>query len=93
MPNITIRDVPEPVHRTLARRAARNGQSLQQYLLTTLTALTDTPTMDEWLEEVDEHIAASRRERARVGGPPVDVDVVALIHQMRAERDAHLSGL
>lgn len=90
MPNITIRDVPEPVHRTLAHRAARSGQSLQQYLLATLTQLTSTLTMDEWLDQVDARLAESRTERG--GGPPAEFDAVELIHQARAERDAHLSG-
>ena len=91
MPNITIRDVPEPVHRKLAERANRSGQSLQQYLLATLTELTQTLTMDEWLDRADASVA---RQRARRGGAsPPDVDVVALLHQQRAERDAHIAGL
>lgn len=83
MPNITIRDVPEPVHRKLAQRAERNGQSLQRYLLDQLTEMTEKLTMDEWLER-----AAALRERM----PPIEgVDTVALIRQGREERDAHLA--
>jgi hypothetical protein len=40
MPNVLVRDVPEPVHTELARRARANGHSLQQYLTQQLTRLT-----------------------------------------------------
>mgnify|MGYP005823323127 CR=1 FL=1 len=91
MPNITIRDVPEPVHRKLAQRAERNGQSLQQYVLARLTEMTETLTMDEWLEQVDASVARQRERRG--GAPPPDVDVVSIIHDAREERDARIAGL
>lgn len=85
MPNITIRGVPEPVHRTLVARAERNGQSLQQYLLDQLTELTEKLTMDEWLERVAAHCEAM---------PPITgIDTVALIAAGHAERDAKLADL
>jgi antitoxin FitA len=33
MPSVQIKDVPDEVHAVLRRRAALNGQSLQEYLL------------------------------------------------------------
>ena len=53
MPNVQVRDVPAEVHETLVRRAARAGQSLQQYLAGQLAAIAATPTLDEVLERVD----------------------------------------
>ena len=83
MPNITIRDVPEPVHRKLVERAERNRQSLQQYLLDLLTEMTEKLTMDEWLER-----AADLRARM----PPIEgVDTVALIKEGHRERDAKIA--
>lgn len=83
MPNITIRDVPEPVHRKLVERAERNRQSLQQYLLDQLTEMTEKLTMDEWLER-----AAALRARM----PPIEgVDIVELIDAGHAERDANIA--
>ena len=53
MPNVTIRDVPEPVHRELSRRATAAGQSLQQYLVAELARLAATPTLDEVLGRIE----------------------------------------
>ena len=52
MPNVLVRDLPEPVHAELARRARANGQSLQQYLAQQLTRLTEQPTLEEILQRV-----------------------------------------
>ena len=83
MPNITIRDVPPDVHRKLVARAERNRQSLQQYLLELLTEMTETLTMDEWLERVAAH---------REAMPPIEgVDTVELIKAGRAERGAKIA--
>jgi len=75
MPHIQIRDVPDPVHETLVRRAGLAGQSLQQYLAAQLTLLAETPTLDEVLDRIGkrrggrmsgrEAIAAIAAERAR----------------------------
>ncbi|WP_426570743.1 FitA-like ribbon-helix-helix domain-containing protein [Aquihabitans sp. McL0605] len=84
MTNITIRDVPEPVHRTLSARAAKRGQSLQQYLVDTLSQLTVVPTMDEWLEEIDAMHAG--------WDPSIDrsLDDVAYLEASHEERDARI---
>jgi antitoxin FitA len=77
---IQIRHVPEDVHARLKARAAAAGMSLSDYLLREVTALARRPTWDEIFEEID-------RE-----GPllKVDVDTVALIHEMRQEREREL---
>jgi plasmid stability protein len=51
---IQIRDVPEDVHRTLKSRAAAEGRSLSDYVLTEVTRIARTPTP----EELDERIRA-----------------------------------
>ena len=53
MPNILIRDVPAEVHGELARRAERQGRSLQQYLTALLTREATTRTLDDVLDSVD----------------------------------------
>ena len=50
MPSVQIKDVPDDVHRALRVRAARAGQSLQEYLLAQLIEEARTPTLDEVLD-------------------------------------------
>jgi hypothetical protein len=50
MPSITVRDVPEDVHLELAARAARAGQSLQEYLRGQLIEVAGRPLVGEVLE-------------------------------------------
>lgn len=90
MPDTTL-PLPAEVRAKLEDRARRNGQTLEHYLVDHLIDWAAKPTMDEWLESVDEHIARSRLERG--DRPPPDVDTVELVGEMRAERDAHLAGL
>ena len=52
---ITIRNVSDKVRNELAARAARKGQSLQEYLHAELTALASRMDMDEWLARVREN--------------------------------------
>lgn len=85
MPNITIRNVPPDVHAVLSDRAATAGQSLQQYLLGELTAQALRPTMEEVLERIEARLGAPDDERE-------PVDIVALIHEQRAERDRRIAG-
>lgn len=61
MPNVLVRDLPEPVHATLQRRAASQGLSLQQYLAGELTRLAERPTAAEVLDRV------GRRSGGRIG--------------------------
>lgn len=58
MPSITIRHVPDEVRDELAVRAARSGQSLQEYLLGQLSEMAGRPDVAELMVEV------ARRKRA-----------------------------
>jgi plasmid stability protein len=71
MPNVMVRDLPDDVHAELQRRAARNGQSLQQYLAGQLRRLAAQPELDEILDRID------RRRGGRVGLAQAAEDVVA----------------
>lgn len=77
MPSITIRDVPQETRDELAARAAGAGQSLQEYLRSTLVELAEKPDLETILarararalatettvtaEEILEHLEADRR--------------------------------
>ena len=52
MPAITIRNVPESVRNKLAARAARRGQSLQEFLRAELISSANELTVDELIEQV-----------------------------------------
>ena len=73
---VTIRDVPEGVRDELAARAARGGQSLQEYLRTLLVNVAEKPTVGEVLA----------RARARVEATGVRLDPAATIAAKDAER-------
>jgi plasmid stability protein len=57
--SMTIRDVPDEIRDVLAARAARAGQSLQEYLRAQLTALAGRPTADELWARVAERVQAT----------------------------------
>ena len=57
MVSITIRNVPDSVRDAYAAKARRRGMSLQEYLLAELTQRADVPTVEEWLDEVEERLA------------------------------------
>ena len=65
---ITIRDVPDNVRNELAARAARQRQSMQEYLLGELERIASRPSIAEWLHGV--------RERKAVYGTRVSSDVI-----------------
>ncbi len=75
MPSVQVKDVPDDVHRTLRRRAANAGQSLQEYLLALLIEEAQTPTLEEVLD----------RAGGRAGGR-AGLKVAAAA--TRADRDA-----
>jgi plasmid stability protein len=54
---IQIRNVPDPIHRTLKARAAMAGMSLSDYLLAELRRSTERPTRQELLDRL---VARSR---------------------------------
>jgi plasmid stability protein len=71
---IQIRNVPDPLHRTLKSRAALAGMSLSDYLLAELRQVAERPTRDEL--------------RARLASRPELTLSVTPAEAVRAERDA-----
>ena len=65
MASILIRDVPDDVRAELAARAARKGQSMQEFLKATLVEMVAKPDIETWVEQV-------RRHRAEAEGPGTD---------------------
>jgi antitoxin FitA len=57
---INIRDVPEKVRDELAARAALQGKSMQEYLLSELARLAARPSLDAWLAQVRKRKRASQ---------------------------------
>ena len=72
MKMIQIRNVPDELHRSLKARAAREGRTLSDLILSDLPRLADKPSPDEVLARI--------KGRSPVGGPPAH-DLIA------AERD------
>jgi antitoxin FitA len=50
---VQIRDLPEPIHRTLKARAAASGMSLSEYLRTLLARAASRPTPDELAARIE----------------------------------------
>jgi len=73
---VTVRDVPDGVRDELAARAARNGQSLQEYLRTLLVTVAEKPTVGDVLA----------RARARVEATGVRLDPAATVAAKDADR-------
>ena len=64
---ITIRGVPDEVRDELASRAARQGQSMQQYLLGELERIASKPDVEAWLADA---------RALRSSGPKVTADEI-----------------
>lgn len=73
---ITIRDVPDDVRDELAARAARAGQSLQEYLRAMLVQSTERPPVADVIA----------RARARVVATGSRVDVESILSARDADR-------
>jgi plasmid stability protein len=73
---VTVRDVPDEVRDELAARAAREGQSLQEYLRSLLITVAEKPTVAEVLA----------RARARVAATGVRLDPVSTVLGKDADR-------
>ncbi len=59
VPSITIRNVPVNVRNELAARAARKGQSLQEYMLDALSRMASKPTVEEVTARIEERLKRS----------------------------------
>ena len=57
--SMTIRDVPDKTRAELAARAARAGQSLQEYVRAQLTALAERPSPDMLWNRVQHRVQAT----------------------------------
>jgi plasmid stability protein len=73
---VTIRDVPDGVRSELAARAARAGQSLQEYLRGILVTAAAKPTVEEVVD----------RARARVAVTGLRLDSAATLQARDADR-------
>lgn len=71
---LTIRNVPDRVHRALKARAAMTGMSLSNFLLVEIRRLAERPTIAELRERL--------RRRSSVTG------VVSAAEAVRRERDS-----
>lgn len=76
--NLTIRALPAGVRKTLAARAKARHISLNALAIEVLTREAETPTMAEWLAELD-----SIRQPTGLSGD----DVAAAVRAVREERD------
>ena len=59
MTTITIRNVPEETHAELVARAARAGQSLQEFLKAMLVETAQRPDKQAWLAAVRARLLAT----------------------------------
>lgn len=73
---ITVRDVPDEVRNELAARAARAGQSLQEYLRGMLVLAAARPPVDDVIA----------RARARVEATGSRIDAQAILSARDADR-------
>lgn len=71
---IQIRNVPDAIHRRLKARAAMEGKSLSDYLLSEIREIAEQPTIAELRERI------KRREPVSVGVPIAEL--------IREEREA-----
>ena len=62
MKMIQIRNVPDDLHRSLKERAAREGTTMSDLILSELPRLAHRPSPEQLLERIE--------RRAPVGGPP-----------------------
>ena len=77
MSSIQIKHVPDDIHEAASKRAADEGMTLGDYVLKLIERDLALPTQREWL------VSLAERE-------PVEVDVPALLRELREERDEEL---
>jgi len=59
---ITIRNVPEEVRDELASRAALQHKSMQEFLRSELECIASKPSVEMWLQSVQERKRAARTQ-------------------------------
>jgi plasmid stability protein len=73
MATVTVKDLPQRLHRRLKARARRQGRSLNREIIALLEAATTPQKFDP--EAV---LARAARLRSRVGGHLTDADIASL---------------
>ena len=73
---ITIKKVPDEVHKELKERAALKGQSMQEYLRRELERIASRPSADIWLERL--------RQQKKADG--INIPVESILHARDADR-------
>jgi len=69
MKMIQIRNVPDELHRALKVRAAREGRTLSDLILSDLPRLAEKPSPEQVMSRI--------RSRSSVGGPPASELIAA----------------
>ena len=69
MKMIQIRNVPDELHRSLKARAAREGRTLSDLILSDLPRLADKPSPEQVMSRI--------RSRSSVAGPPASELIAA----------------
>ena len=69
MKMIQIRNVPDELHRALKARAAREGRTLSDLILSDLPRLAEKPSPEQVMSRI--------RSRSSVGGPPASELIAA----------------
>jgi antitoxin FitA len=72
---IQLRNVPDPLHRTLKARAAMAGMSLSDYLLAEIKEIAARPTLSEMRERLQQQEPVS-----------VPIDTARLVREEREAR-------
>lgn len=73
MATVTVKDLPEKLHRQLKARALRHRRSLNSEIIEVLVAATTSRKVDP-----DSLLARAAALRSRVGGRLTDTDLAAL---------------
>lgn len=73
MATVTVKDLPEKLHRQLKARALRHRRSLNSEIIEVLEAATTSRKVDP-----DSLLARAAALRSRVGGRLTDTDLAAL---------------
>jgi plasmid stability protein len=73
MATVTVKDLPEKLHRQLKARALRHRRSLNSEIIEVLEAATTSQRVDP-----DSLLARAAALRSRVGGRLTDTDLAAL---------------
>lgn len=82
---VQVRNVPDAVHRKLKARAAEQGVSLSDYILTEMKRMAEQPTLQE--------IAARALALASQAGSEDLPNIADLIRDDREQREDHLGNL